>query len=102
MQIENMNREAPAQHQKASHLRPGYTYQQRVRPDIKGWRRAEFPAPASNGSYVTQLCVQHVGDHAQHARQVAVGDLVFEIADDDIAVMAGPIHPLTRGLGVRR
>ena len=36
--------------------------------------------------------IQHVGDHAEHTRQVAVGDLVFEVADDDVAVMVDPIH----------
>ena len=31
-----------------------------------------------------EVLVEHVGDHAQHARQVAVIDLIFEIDDDDL------------------
>ena len=30
-----------------------------------------------------KVFIQHVRDHAQHVRQFTVGDLVFEVADDD-------------------
>ena len=73
----------PKRHE-ARHLRPGAVgNEQRVGADIERRRRAEFAAPQPDGAHVLEILVQHVRHHAEHVGQIAVGDLVFEIADDD-------------------
>ena len=84
MQIEDVHRKPPAEHQEARHLGPqAVADDQRIGTDIE-WRcRAELAAPESDGADVPEIFIQHVGHHAEHVRKIAVVDLIFEIDDDD-------------------
>jgi hypothetical protein len=94
VQVEDVLGEFPAQHHKTGELGPGAIGdEQRVGADIEGRRRTEFTTPQSDGADVPEILVQHVRHHAQHVRQLAVFDLIFEVADDDCREM--PAHSST-------
>ena len=86
VQIVDVHRKPPAELQEARHLGPqAVADDQRIGADIE-WRcRAELAAPEPDGADVPEILIQHVGHHAEHARKIAVVDLIFEIDDDDRA-----------------
>ena len=74
----------PAEHHEAGELGPGGVRDdQGVGAGVERRPRAEFAAPHADGPHVAQVLIQHVRHHAQDVRQVAVGDLVLEVDDDD-------------------
>ena len=58
--------------------------EQRVGTDIKRRCGAELTPPPPHGAHVSKLLVQYVRHHAQHVRQIAVLDLIFEVSDDNV------------------
>ena len=82
--IEDVRRKFPTQHHEAGHLGPGAVGdEQRVGADVERRRGAEFAAPQSDGAHVLEVLIQHVRHHAEHVGQIAVCDLILEVADDD-------------------
>src|SRR5262245_50953852 len=86
MEIVDVHREAPAEHQEAGHLGPQTVADdQGVGADIKRWCRAELAAPASDDAYEPEIRIQQVDHQAEYTRQIAVIDLILEIYDGDRA-----------------
>jgi len=54
-----------------------------VGPGIERRGGAEFVPPLADGANVLEVLVQHVGDHTQDLRQVAVCDFILKVADYD-------------------
>ena len=82
--IEDVHREFPAQRHEAGHLSPcGIRDEERIGADVERRRGAEFTAPHLDGAHVLKVLVQHVRDHAEHVGQLAVGDFVLEVDDDN-------------------
>src|SRR5258708_3507614 len=88
-----MLRKLPAQLQETSELRPrGVSDKQSVRLDVERRRRFKLVSPQPDGANVPELVVQHMRDHAQRSGEAAGSDLVFEIANDDLAKASVPVH----------
>src|SRR5262245_5025220 len=75
----------PTQGYEAGQLGPRAVGDQEcVGADVKRRGRAKLSTPHPDGAYVLEELVQHVHDHAQHARKPAGFDFVFEVNDIDL------------------
>ena len=80
MQVEDMYWKWPAQNYETGQLGPrAVGDEKRIGANIEWRSRTKLSAPHSDGAYVLKELIQHVHDHAQHARKSAGFDLVFEV-----------------------
>jgi hypothetical protein len=84
VQIVDVNRELPAELQEARHFSPqAVADDQRIVADVERRCLAKLAAPTSDGVDVPEIFVQYIRHHAEHAREIAVVNFVFEIDVDD-------------------
>src|SRR5262245_15881512 len=85
MQVEDVYWKWPTQGYETSQLGPRAVGDEKcVGADVERRDRAELSAPHADGAHVLEELVQHVHDHAQHARKPAGFDFVFEVNDVDL------------------
>ena len=86
VKVVDVHGKAPAELQEARHFGPqAVADDQRIGSDIERRRRSKLAAPESDGVDVPEILVQHIRHHAEHVRQIAVVDLIFEIDNGDRA-----------------
>src|SRR5262249_45452048 len=84
VKVKDVYRKWPVQNYETGQLGPwAVGDEKRVGADVERRDRAELSAPQPDGAYVLEELIQHVHDHAQHARKSARLNLVFEVTDAD-------------------